>query len=113
VDIYATIIPDLHREENDREKMGQPLDHPAMGDSMGYVETSYMQILDTPDSQSLIALMTKLDLQIQARFTRFHDQPIPAMQRWFNQPPHIVALETVDFKQQWIKLVDSAWAHHS
>jgi hypothetical protein len=72
-----------------------------------------IKILDTPDSQSLIALMSELDLQIQARFNRFHDQPIPAMQRrWFNQPPHIVALETVDFKQQWIELVDSACAHH-
>jgi hypothetical protein len=72
-----------------------------------------MKILDTPDSQSLIALMTELDLQIQAHFTRFYDQPIPVMQRWFNQPPHIIALETADFKQQWIELVDSAWAHDS
>jgi hypothetical protein len=72
-----------------------------------------MKILDTPDSQSLIALMTELDLQIQAHSTRFHDQPIPAMQRWFNQPPHIVALKTVDFKQQWIELVDYAWANHT
>jgi hypothetical protein len=72
-----------------------------------------MKILDTPDSQSLIALMTELDLQIQARFTRFYNQPIPAMQRWFNHPSHIVPLETADFKQQWIELVDSAWAHHS
>jgi hypothetical protein len=72
-----------------------------------------MKILDMPYSQSLIALMTELDLQIQARFTRFHDQPIPVMQRWCNQPPHIVGLETVDFKHQWIEVVDSAWAHHS
>jgi hypothetical protein len=44
VDLYATIIPDLHQEENDREKMGKPLDHPAMGDSMGHVETSHENI---------------------------------------------------------------------
>jgi hypothetical protein len=44
VDLYATIIPDLHPEGNDREKMGQPLDHPAMGDSMGHVETSHENI---------------------------------------------------------------------
>jgi hypothetical protein len=71
------------------------------------------KILDTPESQSLLALMNELDLQIQSRFNKFHDRPIPAMQRWFNQPMHIVALETVDFKQQWIELVDSAWAHYT
>jgi hypothetical protein len=71
-----------------------------------------MKIVDTPDSQALISLMTELDIKIQTRFTRFQEQPIQAMQRWFNQPPLILALETVDFKQQWIELVDSAWAHY-
>jgi hypothetical protein len=71
-----------------------------------------MKIINTPDSQTLLALSTHLDKQIQARFTRFHDQPILEMQRWFSQPAHIVALETVDFKQQWIEMVDTAWAFH-
>ena len=69
------------------------------------------KLLDQPNSQTLIALMTELDLQIQARFNRFQALPIPAMQRWFQQPPHILALETMDFKQQWIELVGTAWNH--
>ena len=70
-----------------------------------------MKILETPDSQSLLALTAKLDTQIQARFNCFQDHHIPAMQRWFSQPPTILTLETVDFKQQWIELVGSAWNH--
>jgi hypothetical protein len=72
-----------------------------------------MKIINTSDSQSLLALSTDLDVKIQARFTRFLDQPILEMRRWFSQPAHIVALETVDFKQQWIEMVDSAWAFHT
>jgi hypothetical protein len=37
-----------------------------------------MEILATPDSQSLLAQMTALDEQV--RFTRLHDTPIQAMQ---------------------------------
>jgi hypothetical protein len=39
-----------------------------------------MKIVDTIDSQYLIAQMAALDLQFQDRFNRFHDTPIPAMQ---------------------------------
>jgi hypothetical protein len=67
-----------------------------------------MKILDTPDSQSLLAQMTVLDEQIQERFTCFHTDPIPELQRWFAQPVDHVALETLDFKKQWLEIVDSA-----
>jgi hypothetical protein len=92
--------------------MGQPTHHTIMGDSMGHVETSHMKILDTPDSQSLLAQMTVLDVQIQARFYSFYNDPIPEMQRWFAQPADHVALETLDFKQQWLKIVDSALKYY-
>jgi hypothetical protein len=71
-----------------------------------------MKIINSPDSQTLLALSTDLDVKIQACFTRFQDQPILEMQRSFSQPAHIMALETLDFKQQWIEMVDSVWAFH-
>jgi hypothetical protein len=52
--------------------------------------------------------MTVLDEQIQERFTRFHTDPIPELQCWFAQPVDHVALETLDFKKQWLEMVDSA-----
>jgi hypothetical protein len=67
-----------------------------------------MKIVDTIDSQSLITQMAALDLQVQDRFNCFHDKPVPAMQRWFSQPANTVALETLDFKQQWLNMVDAA-----
>jgi hypothetical protein len=83
--------------------MGKPLDSTIVGSSM-----HHMKILDTPDSQTFLTEITKMVTQIHAIFSRFYDNPIPNMQRWFNQPAHVVALETVDFKQQWIEMVDSA-----
>jgi hypothetical protein len=71
-----------------------------------------MKIVDTIDSQSLIAQMAALDLQVQDRFNRFHNTPIPAMQRWFSQPVTTVALESLDFKQQRLNMVDAAWAFY-
>jgi hypothetical protein len=68
----------------------------------------HMKILEIPDSQSLLAQMTVLDEQIQARFTSFHTDPIPELQQWFAQPVDHVALETLDFKKQWLEIVDSA-----
>jgi hypothetical protein len=38
-----------------------------------------MKIVDTIDSQALIAQMAALDIQVQERFDGFHDTPIPAM----------------------------------
>jgi hypothetical protein len=58
-----------------------------------------MNILENPDSQSLLAQMAVLDEQIQAHFTSFHTNPIPELQQWFAQPVDHVALETLDFKK--------------
>jgi hypothetical protein len=71
-----------------------------------------MKIVHTIDSQSLIAQMATLDIQVQERFDCFYDQPSPAMQRWFNQPANNVALESLDLKQQWLTMVDAAWAFY-
>jgi hypothetical protein len=71
-----------------------------------------MKIVDTMDSQALIVQMNALDIQIQERFDRFHTTPIPAMQRWFSQPANTVALESLDFKQQWLNMVDAAWTFY-
>jgi hypothetical protein len=38
-----------------------------------------MKILDNPDSQSLLAQMIILDTQIQERFNRFANDPIPEL----------------------------------
>jgi hypothetical protein len=38
---------------------------------------------------------------------------IPELQRWFAQPVDHVALETLDFKQQWLELVDTALEYYS
>jgi hypothetical protein len=59
-----------------------------------------MKIVDTIDSQSLIAQMAAFDVQVQDRSDRFQATPIPAMQRWFSQPATTIALESLDFKQQ-------------
>jgi hypothetical protein len=71
-----------------------------------------MKILETPDSHALLTQMTILDLQIQERFTSFQADPIPELQRWFAQPANHVALETLDFKEQWIEFVDSALKYY-
>jgi hypothetical protein len=71
-----------------------------------------MKIVDSNDSQSLIVQMAALDIQVQERFNRFHDNPLPAMQRWFSQLANTVALESLDFKQQWLNMVDAAWAFY-
>jgi hypothetical protein len=72
-----------------------------------------MKILDNLDSQSLLAQMIILDTQIQDRFNRFADDPIPELQRWFAQPADHVALETLDFRQQWLELVATALEYYS
>jgi hypothetical protein len=64
--------------------------------------------LESPDSQSLLAQMTVLDQQIQEHFTSFHTAPIPELQHWFARPVDHVALEPLDFKKQWLEMVDSA-----
>jgi hypothetical protein len=72
-----------------------------------------MKIVNTIDSQSLIAQMAALNLQVQDRCNCFHDTPIPAMQQWFSQPANTVALvETLHFKQQWLDMVDAAWTFY-
>jgi hypothetical protein len=68
-----------------------------------------MKVVDKPDSQSLLAQMTVLDKHIQAHFHRFHEDPAPEMQQWFAQPVNTVAHKTLDLKQQWLEMVDSAW----
>jgi hypothetical protein len=49
-----------------------------------------------------------LDEQIQEHFNHFHTDPIAELQRWFTQPINHIALETLDFKKQWLEIVDSA-----
>jgi hypothetical protein len=71
-----------------------------------------MKILDNPDSQSLLAQMIVLDAQIQERFNQFADDPIPELQHWFAQPADHIAFETLNFKQQWLELVDSALEYY-
>jgi hypothetical protein len=72
----------------------------------------HMQIMDTVDSLSLLAQMIALDEQVQACFTRHQENPIRAMHRWFSQPATSVASETLDFKEQWLEMVDAAWTYY-
>jgi hypothetical protein len=68
--------------------------------------------MGTIKSQTMIAQMTALDTQVQERFNRFNNLPIQEMYRWFSQEPATaIALETLDFKQQWLEWLPVGICH--
>jgi hypothetical protein len=72
-----------------------------------------MKIADTPDNASRLAHMLLLDQQIQERYNTHTPNTRPDLRRWFLQPIDSVQAETLDFKEQWIQMVDSAHRYYN
>jgi hypothetical protein len=72
-----------------------------------------MKIADTPDNASRLAHMLLLDQQIQERYNTHTPNTRLELRRWFSQPIDSVQAETLDFKEQWIQMVDSAHRYYN
>ena len=68
-----------------------------------------MKISTGDDSYSLMQNHILLDDRIQDRFTQFLHDPRPALARFFAVGFEQLAMESVDFKRQWLKTVDQGF----
>jgi hypothetical protein len=67
-----------------------------------------MKIADTLDNASRLAHMLLLVQQIQERYNTHTPNTRLELRRWFSQPIDSVQDETLDFKEQWFQMANSA-----
>ena len=70
------------------------------------------KILHTPDATFLRHMHSTIDDTITELFQQFSNPPVPLpLTRWFSRSlPHLLA-ETLDFKQQWVAMVQTIIQH--
>jgi hypothetical protein len=71
-----------------------------------------MKIINTPDNVSRINHTALVDQQIQERYDSYHHDPQIELRRWFSQELPTIQNETLDFKEQWLQLVDTAFTYY-
>ena len=71
-----------------------------------------MKILNTPDNASRIAHTALVDQQIQERYDDHNHDPRIDLRRWFSKNLQDIQNETLDFKEQWLQLVDAALTYY-
>ena len=71
-----------------------------------------MKIAETPDNAARIVHIALVDQKIQDPYDQNATEPQHAMRRWFSQPIEHIQNEHLDFKEQWLQLVDTAFSYY-
>jgi hypothetical protein len=69
------------------------------------------KILHTPDEAFLHHLHRTVNHTITQVYSQFTPQTPPYLSRWFSQPLQSLLDETLDFKQQWLSMIQTITQH--
>ena len=79
----------------------------TVGDCMGYVATSPRSCDYTLDSFSLAAAHDQINAEIWTTYLLLSDSTYEPLQRWFRQPLNSLLQQPLDFRQDWMFMVQS------